>query len=258
MTERQHWWSGHWQEHLTQGSISFRDHDALILAAERMLGGYQGKKILEVGSGRGIDSLRMAQRGATAYCIDLTRQALQITVSISGDTRSKIHPLQADAERLPFRDESFDLVFSQGVMEHLGETRKMLLEQSRVARRGGYVLVDVPSRYSLQTVTRGVQLLLGRWPYGKEYPYSPQSLQSTVEQVGLEPVKFYGRGLVPIVYLPADSWVRRTPLFHKTSGQVGGLDRPHPAGIFTKFTRYIEVTLGHWFLNNLGIIARKP
>lgn len=255
MLEHKNWWAGHWQKHLNQGSISFRDHDALILAAERMLGGYQGKEILEVGSGRGIDSLRMTQRGANVYCIDLAQQALQITRSISGDTLLDAHLVQADAEHLPFRDESFDLVFSQGLIEHLGGNRGILQEQSRVTRRGGYVLVDVPNRYSLQTVIREVQLLLGRWPYGKEYPYSSQSLKSMMKQAGLEPAKFYGRGLTPIIYFPPDSWIRRTPIFNRTSKQSSGLDPLHPAGFFT---RYVEATLGYWFLNNIGIIAQKP
>lgn len=254
MAEHKFWWSGHWQEHLDQSSISFRDHDALLLAAERVLGEYKGKKVLEVGSGRGIDSLRMAQRGATAYCVDFAQHALQITASINVDSL-EAYPVLAEGGYLPFADESFDLVFSQGLMEHSADNVKMLQEQARVAKRGGYVLVDVPNRYSLQTVTREAQLLLGRWPYGKEYPYSPQSLKSIVEEVGLQPVKFYGRGLIPIIYLPADSWARRTKMFNQSNKQTGGLDTPHPADFFT---RNIEMTVGHWFLNNIGIIAQKP
>lgn len=254
MVEHKNWWAEHWQEHLNQGSIAFRDHDALILAAERILGGYQNKEILEVGSGRGIDSLRMAQRGAATYCVDFAQQALQITIGINSDLLD-VHPVQADGEHLPFRDDSFDLVFSQGVIEHPGNNLKILQEQVRVARRGGYVLVDVPNRYSLQTLARELQLFLSYWPYGKEYPYSPQSLKNMIEQVGLQPVKFYGRGLIPIIYLPADSWARRTKMFNQSNKQTGGLDTPHSADFFT---RNIEMTVGHWFLNNIGIIAQKP
>lgn len=254
MAEHKLWWASHWQEHLDNNSFSFRDHNSLTLAAEHILGGYKGKKTLEVGSGRGIDSLRMAQKGARAYLVDFTRQALQITTTI-GSRQLETHPIQADGESLPFKDESFDLVFSQGVMEHPGDNIRMLQEQARVTRRGGYVLVDVPNKYSLQTPIREIQLMLGRWPYGEEHPHSPSSLKHMMKQVGLIPVKLFGRGLIPIIYLPADSWIRKSAVYNRNIQQNGRLDEPHQPGLFT---RYIEVTVGHWFLNNIGIIAQKP
>lgn len=254
MAERKKWWSKHWQEYLNKKTFSFRDHNALVSAAEQLLGGYKGRKTLEVGSGRGIDSLRMAQKGAIVHLVDVTRQALEITLSIRSDVKVNVCPIQADGEHLPFKDQSFDLVFSQGVMEHPGNNLKILQEQARVAKQNGYVLIDVPNKYSLQTPIRGIQLSLGRWPYGEEYPYSPASLSDLVKQAGLKPVKFYGRGLIPVIYLPPDSRIRKSIVYNRSSDHDGRLDSPHVAGFFT---RYIEMTVGHWFLNNIGLIAQK-
>lgn len=254
MAEHKNWWAGHWQEYLDKGTATFRDHNSLVLTAEQLLNTYQGKMTLEVGSGRGVDSLRMAQKGAIAYVVDNAREALEITLLIKKGIQADIRPVQADGVSLPFGDNSFDLVFSQGVMEHPHDNFRMLQEQVRVTKQNGYVLIDVPNKYSLQTPTREVQLRLGRWPYDKEHPYSPASLRNLVEQAGLKPVKLYGRGLIPIIYLSPDSKIRKSIAYNRSSNDGGNLDTPHAAGFFT---RYIEMTVGHWFLNNIGIVAKK-
>lgn len=56
------------------------------------------------------------------------------------------HPfntVQADAARLPFRDDVFDLILSQAVLEHVKDPAAAVAEMARVARPGGLVYIEV-------------------------------------------------------------------------------------------------------------------
>jgi SAM-dependent methyltransferase len=55
--------------------------------------------------------------------------------------------VQARGELLPFSDESFDLVLSNEVLEHVGDDRQALAEMVRVTRPGGRLLLFCPNRW---------------------------------------------------------------------------------------------------------------
>jgi ubiquinone/menaquinone biosynthesis C-methylase UbiE len=99
---------------------------------------YHGKDVLEVGVGAGTDFIQWARAGAKAHGVDITSEAIRTTAR-----RLEVHGLTceslqvADAERLPFPDETFDLVYSYGVIHHTPDTVKALEEIIRVMRIGG-------------------------------------------------------------------------------------------------------------------------
>jgi len=248
--ERQGYWNNRW----TGEGFGWQNDQALILVADQVLGGFPGKKTLEVASGRGVDSLRLAQMGAGAYVADFSRGALEITRLLASQSKVSIQITQADAFRLPFASNYFDLVFSQGLLEHPGDREEFLREQVRVVRPGGYVIVDMPNKYCLQTPIRDVQVLLNLWPQGKEYPMSYWELKGFMEKAGLTPIRAYGWDLLPLLHLGIrdrmrGKWVQRVD-------QIKDLplgDPPRP----NFFTRNIEAKIGHWFLNNVGVVGQK-
>jgi len=65
-----------------------------------------------------------------------------------------VHPVCADACRMPFREGAFDLVFHQGLMEHFRDPAPLLRENARVLKRGGHLLVDVPQRFHVYTLAK--------------------------------------------------------------------------------------------------------
>lgn len=102
-------------------------------------------RVLEVGVGRGraVDVLRGRGAEAAFYGLDITDNVRAAEcIRVIGDARF-----------LPFRDNSFDAVFSLGVIEHFPETRASIREHARITVRGGYVLVTTP-RLSLVTLVR--------------------------------------------------------------------------------------------------------
>lgn len=100
-----------------------------------------GKTVLEIGVGLGADHQRYAEAGATLYGIDLTERAVQHTrhrfeqLGLSSDLRV------GDAEALPFDDDTFDVVYSWGVLHHTPNTATAIEDVRRVTRPGGDVRV---------------------------------------------------------------------------------------------------------------------
>jgi SAM-dependent methyltransferase len=96
---------------------------------------------------------------------------------------------------MPFSAESFDFVYSVGLLEHFEDPMALLAEQYRVLRTGGYLMVQVPQKYSLYTALKKVLIRLGKWPYGGwETEFSDREISALVREAGLEPQYVYGYG----------------------------------------------------------------
>ncbi len=57
--------------------------------------------------------------------------------------------IKADAEALPFKNESFDIVICRDVLEHLDQPSKAVAEAHRVLVNGGYYFVTTPNAYNV-------------------------------------------------------------------------------------------------------------
>ncbi len=111
---------------------------------------YPGKKLLEVGIGAGTDFLQWVRGGTEAYGIDITEEAvehMERRLEIYGMSAKEIRV--ADCEDLPYDNNSFDVVYSWGVIHHTPDMPKALREIVRVAKPGGQCKIMVYHRYSL-------------------------------------------------------------------------------------------------------------
>lgn len=95
-------------------------------------------RVLEVGVGRGRMLKMLSANGVAARCygIDLTDSLMHTDPSV-GKTKG-------DARELPYRNASFNLVYSLGVIEHFPETKLAIAEHARVTSKGGLVIVTTP------------------------------------------------------------------------------------------------------------------
>lgn len=109
-----------------------------------------GKRVLEVGLGQGADSENLIRRGAHWSGVDLTAESVERV-----RTRLTLRDLpfddlkQGSVLALPFADNSFDMVFSHGVLHHVPEIREAEKEINRVLRPGGELVIMVYARWSL-------------------------------------------------------------------------------------------------------------
>ncbi len=109
----------------------------------------RGKRVLEIGVGLGADHQRFAQAGADLTGIDLTERAIEHTARRLAVFGLSSRLMVGDAERLDYPDESFDHVYSWGVLHHSPDTPNAVSEVWRVLKRGGGANVMIYHKWSL-------------------------------------------------------------------------------------------------------------
>lgn len=125
---------------------------------------HHGEKLLEVGVGTGTDFLQWARAGAVCYGVDITAAAVRITRKRQRCYGFPARLACADAEALPFSDETFDVVYSWGVLHHAPDPRQAIREIHRVLRPGGIFLGMMYGRRSVAAFKLWIRhgLLQGR------------------------------------------------------------------------------------------------
>jgi ubiquinone/menaquinone biosynthesis C-methylase UbiE len=126
--------------------------DQVIAKLRKALGREPGRyaRSLEIGAGTGYFTLNMLRAGVigTATCSDISPGMLAILSDNAHRLDLAVQTREADAERLPFADESFDLVFGHAVLHHIPDLGRAFAEFARVLAPGGTLLfAGEPSRY---------------------------------------------------------------------------------------------------------------
>jgi ubiquinone/menaquinone biosynthesis C-methylase UbiE len=107
------------------------------------------KLVLDLGCGAGIDSAEFARNGARVISVDFTHTATKLTRSLLREANLPSQVVQADATALPFRTNTFDCVYSFGVLHHIPNVENALAEMKRVLKPGGQVMAMVYHKDSL-------------------------------------------------------------------------------------------------------------
>lgn len=109
---------------------------------------WDGRDVLEAGCGIATDGMRFVRAGARYTGVDFSSTALELARRRLELEGSAAQFMQGSIAELPFPDASFDLVYSNGVIHHLPESKHAINEFHRVLRPGGTVIVMVYHRRS--------------------------------------------------------------------------------------------------------------
>lgn len=123
-------------------------------------------KSLEVGCGTAFVSLYFAKRGFEVTCLDSSKQILKVAKNNFRKEGVQGKYIVGDAGKLPFKDDSFDIIMSFGLLEHFSDPGPAVAEMVRVLRPGGLFFADiVPKRFSVQSLGSlfNALVVLGYW-----------------------------------------------------------------------------------------------
>jgi SAM-dependent methyltransferase len=137
------------------------------------LGLVAGDRVLDVGAGFGRHVYECARRGAHAVALDYAADEVEQTRNTlaamleSGEIRVEnlVGVLRGDARSLPFADDTFDVVITSEVLEHIQDDVAAIAEMVRVLRPGGRFAATVPAWFP-ETIN---------WKLSDEY-HAPKSV----------------------------------------------------------------------------------
>ena len=126
-----------------------RQGDRLELI-ERYGGPLPGRRILDLGAGMGGSSVALALAGADPLAFEYNPEYCGIIGLRAARYDLALPVVNGAGERLPLRDESFDLVICWDVVEHVQNPERLVAEIGRVLRPGGRALLTVINRYAFR------------------------------------------------------------------------------------------------------------
>ncbi len=166
-------WSDYWASQT--GRVDEWDalSEVIFQTLKREAGTLEGKSIMEAGCGTGRISAQLAREGASVTCLDIVPAALEVArAHFDAPGLRSARFIEGSVLSLP-RDESYDIVWNAGLLEHFGEDdqRLALAECVALLKPGGRVIALTP--YARSIAYRVAKCLLeriGKWPYGRETP----------------------------------------------------------------------------------------
>jgi len=192
-----------------------------------------------------------AHRGARAFGIDIAAPTVIQAKAAFADGTGPLRAATADVRALPFRDGSFDAIYSMGTIEHFDETEQAVKEIARVLKPGGRAIIGVPNRHDpfLRPLLATMLQAVGLYAYGYEKSYSRLALRNMLESAGLvvagETSILFIPGWLRMLDLACHSWCR--PLARVTSALVWP---------FMFVDRHVPAVRKHGYL--LATVVMKP
>ncbi len=174
--------------HLNQPRFEFFD---------RYVSNWQGLKALDVGCGGGFSCEFMAKRGVIVSGIDQSIKCIKAAQAHADMSQLKIDYRYGFAEKLPYENNTFDIVICVDVLEHVADIQKTLLEINRVLKPGGVLFFDTINRtfksklvmiWLMENILREIQQGIHDW---KKF-IKPEELTQLMYKAGFSDVAIKG------------------------------------------------------------------
>ena len=149
------YWDGYWKsKSIVSRIVDFmREHYFCKIPIYHM-GNIKNKLILEPGCGTSETLVRIARQSKKVVGFDISKESLEVSrlnFKKHKVPKNKYELVLGDMHKMKFKDNSFDIVFNAGVMEHFDDDKinnVPLKEMVRVTKKGGQVVFLVPCVYS--------------------------------------------------------------------------------------------------------------
>lgn len=152
-----------------------------------------GRRLLDAGCGTGWFSKRAVDRGADVTSIDV---GLNLLVQVAKKCQSRL--MIGDICNLCFQDDSFEVIVSSEVIEHVPNPRRAIHELARILQPGGVLVLTTPNKLWHFAIT--LANAIGARPYdGYENWVGYRQLRKWLLEEGLIPEEQKGLHLFPFV-----------------------------------------------------------
>jgi len=141
----------------------------------------QNDKILEIGCGIGSVVFELSRQGYDTTGMDISREAIAYGLKKYGNIKLEVQP----AEVLSFGDETFDVVLSFDLFEHIAQIDRHVSEVSRVLRPQGYYLFQTPNKYS-NAIFETLKSKSLKWRRAHPSLHTPGRLKQRLRKHGFE------------------------------------------------------------------------
>jgi SAM-dependent methyltransferase len=207
-------WEENWKKDIRPRPLwLYRDFDFETVRLLRDLAGTKGARVLEVGAG-GSRVLPYLKRkfGYQVFGSDYSPigcRLLRANLAVQNIEGSVVCE---DLFRSSLASETFDLVFSSGLIEHFDDTRAVIAEHLRLVKPGGRIALIVPN---LQSVEGKIVKRLAPPLWSVHRILGPDDLGGFLKSLGLENIRtgYLGSFLIHIARDPEWSVVRTWPVF---------------------------------------------
>jgi SAM-dependent methyltransferase len=152
------------------------------------------KRILEAGCGTGRFCIKIAEDNPSSTVVGLDLSVNAIKLSSEGARirgLKNVRFIQGDIFNMPFSDNTFDIVFSEGVIEHFYNFEEAIKEKIRVAKVDGKIITAVPNWYCFpHTIYK--KLAGNNYEYGYERSFKHKELVELYNKHGLKDIELSG------------------------------------------------------------------
>lgn len=138
-------------------------------------------EILEVGCGIGNIVFELTKKGYDITGSDISHEAIAYGLKKYPDIRIEVQP----AEELKLEDETFDIVLSFDLFEHIARIDKHIREVFRLLRPGGFYLFQTPNKYS-NIIFETLQTRTLKWRNYHPSLHSPGQLKRRLNRHGFK------------------------------------------------------------------------
>ncbi|MGA8215713.1 MAG: class I SAM-dependent methyltransferase [Candidatus Sulfotelmatobacter sp.] len=197
---------------------------AYLLAPVKRLAQSLGKKgpVLDLGCGNGSLSHELSKLGFEVHGVDRSESGIQIAREAFPQVQFSLGDVEKVLSPDPFQAESFDVVVSTEVVEHLYHPRRLIQNAFRLLKPSGHFIISTPYHGYVKNVVLALSGKMDNhftalWDGGHIKFWSRKTLSGLLMEKGFTDVRFVGTGRVPYIWKsmiliarkPTGGWKRK-------------------------------------------------
>ena len=193
-------------EYAYRASAASCAHEYLFPAIKRLVQSLGEKgTVLDLGCGNGSLSHELSKLGFEVYGIDSSHSGIHIAREAFPGVQFSQGDVEQDLSPNPFHTESFDIVVSTEVVEHLYRPRRLVQNAFRLLKPAGHFIISTPYHGWLKNVVLALSGKMDNhftalWDGGHIKFWSRETLSGLLTEQGFGDLRFVGTGRVPYIW----------------------------------------------------------